>query len=104
MTLFDEAEAEARKNRGMEIAAANRRDALRLAQWAARQVAREEGEVTSDDVARRMDSLGHEYESLQNAAGSVFRGDFEWTGRVVKSIRASTHGRMIRVWRLKEGR
>ena len=38
--------------------------------------------------------------ALGNAAGSVFK-NMEWTGRVVRSERPSTHGRIIRVWRLK---
>jgi hypothetical protein len=43
---------------------------------------------------------GLDYADLGNAAGSVFDGRFAWTGEVVASRRPSTHGRLIRVWRL----
>jgi choline dehydrogenase-like flavoprotein len=39
-----------------------------------------------------------QWEALGNARGSVFRGQFEWTGAIVPSTRPSSHGRMIRVW------
>ena len=58
------------------------------------------GDVTSDEVALIMRDRGLDYSLLGNAAGSVFDG-FAWTGRVVQSKRPSTHGRIIRVWRLK---
>jgi hypothetical protein len=87
----------------MQIASEHRLEVLRIAQWCARQIARENGEVTSDDVAMEMTKMNADYDLLQNAAGSVFRADFEWTGKVIKSSRVSTHGRCIRVWRLKEG-
>lgn len=101
MNLFDHAEAERRKQAGMAQAAAARADLLRQAQEIAVQVAAVQGEVTSDDVALRMEQVGLDYEALGNAAGSVFRGRFEWTGRVTQSCRVSTHGRVIRVWRVK---
>lgn len=103
MPTFNRDEANAIGVRGMQLAAESRTDVLRIAQWCARQLARENGEVTSDDVAMEMSKMNTDYDLLQNAAGSVFRGDFEWTGKVIKSIRVSTHGRVIRVWRLKGG-
>lgn len=61
-------------------------------------IARELGEVTIDDVRQRMDR-----EPLHpNAYGATFKVGFEFTGRFVKSALASNHGRIIRVWRLKE--
>ena len=71
------------------------------AQAIAKRVASRWEFVTSDDVAAEMMAAGLRYEDLGNAAGSVFRSDFAWTGKVTSSIRPSTHGRMIKVWRLK---
>lgn len=100
MTLFDEVEAERRKEEGMRRAAEARPALLALAQEIAARIARDTGAVDADDVAMQMHLLGASYEALGNAAGSVFRG-MEWTGEVRKSCRPSTHGRVIRIWRLK---
>jgi hypothetical protein len=102
VNLFDAAEAQRRREFGMALAAAARPALLAEAKSLASRVARAQGVVTSDDVALAMSEMGLRYEDLGNAAGSVFRGDFEWTGEVVTSERPSTHGRVIRVWRLKE--
>lgn len=104
MNLFDAVEAERRKEAGMARAAAARPELLALAREVASWLCAVRGTVTSDDVAYRMAELGHDYDALGNAAGSVFRGGFEWTGEVRSSERASTHGRVIRVWRRKEVR
>jgi hypothetical protein len=102
VNLFDSAEAQRRKEAGMAAAAAARPELLAVAKDVANRICRAQGVVTSDDVAFRMAELGYQYERLGNAAGSVFRGEFAWTGNVIASERASTHGRMIRVWKLKE--
>jgi hypothetical protein len=87
----------------MLLAADARLELLRIAQLAALEYASARGSVTSDDVAWRMMMNGHDYESLGNASGSVFRSKaFEWRGVVIKSARVSTHSRMIRVWHLRE--
>lgn len=99
--LFDVAEAQARKESGMARAASARPALLATAISHARRVAAQHGRVTSDDVAFCMAMQGLDYSALGNASGSVFRTDFEWTGEVVSSKRPSTHGRVIRVWRLK---
>lgn len=101
MNLFDAAEAKRRKHEGMTAAADARHQLLTHAQAIARRVATDLGNVTSDDVALVMQRRGLQYADLGNAAGSVFRTDFEWTGKVIPSARVSTHGRMIKVWRLK---
>lgn len=101
MTLFDHAEAERRKEEGMARAAAARTEALGLAKDFALSLAEHLGDITSDDVALAMEAAGFNYEALGNAAGSVFRGRFEWTGKTTVSARPSTHGRIIRVWRIK---
>ena len=100
MNLFDHAEAQRRKDYGMSLAAGSRQELLQVAQASARQLIEQLGEATSDDVARDMTARGLDYSMLKNAAGSVFNG-FVWTGKVICSARASTHGRMIKVWRAK---
>lgn len=101
-TLFDADEAIARREAGMARAAAARPALLEQAQRIAVALARTNGIVTSDDVAARMLDFGMDYTLLGNASGSVFRGKFVWTGGIVMSKRVSTHGRAIKVWRLKE--
>lgn len=101
MNLFDAAEAQRRKDAGMKKAADARGELLIEAQAIARRIASIWGVVTADDVAMCMTLRGLRYEDLGNAAGSVFRNDFVWTEKVHSSIRVSTHGRTIKVWRLK---
>lgn len=96
--LFDAVEAQRRRVAGQLKAESGRETLLGAAQTIARGIAHTHGEVTSDDVAGFM---GYDYPQLGNAAGSVFKG-FAWTGRVVQSKRPSTHGRIIRVWRLDD--
>jgi hypothetical protein len=100
MELFKYMEAQARRNAGMAAAENGREWLLAQAQRCAREAAETYGEVHADDVAMHMSARGLDYSALGNAAGSVFKG-MEWTGRVVRSERPSTHGRIIRVWRLK---
>jgi len=105
MTLFDHAAAERLKAEGMARAAASRPALLAAAQHVAQRLAALHGEVDSDMVAREMEAGGIDYAALGNAAGSVFKNPpegfrWEWTGGVRTSERVSTHGRVIRVWRL----
>ena len=103
MTLFDELEARRRKEEGIARASEGRAAALAIAQEIAVGIARNAGEVDSDLVAEEMERRGIEYASLGNAAGAVFRcADLIWTGRVRASRRASTHGRVIRIWGLRD--
>lgn len=101
--VFDlQEEAQKRKKEGMEEAARNRKRLLEVARDCAEEMSYmiSGGECTSDDVAGAMERSGYRYESLGNAAGSIFRGK-EWvfTGEWVASKRPSSHGRMIRLWR-----
>jgi hypothetical protein len=93
-------ESERRRNAGMAAAKNGREWLLAEARRAARNACSVYGEVHADDVAIWMANRGMDYAALGNAAGSVFRG-MEWTGRVVRSERPSTHGRILRVWRLR---
>jgi hypothetical protein len=101
MNLFDEAEARRRRDTGMWLAANQKQELLAAARGFAAFVAKSQGTVNADEVALMMAENGLDYSELGNAAGSVFDGRFEWTGRVVPSRRPSTHGRLIRVWHWK---
>lgn len=99
-TLFDKVEAQRRRDAGQSQAESRRETLLDQARQIAREFCQNVDDVTSDEVALIMRYRGLDYSLLGNAAGSVFKG-FAWTGRVVQSKRPSTHGRIIRVWRLK---
>jgi hypothetical protein len=101
MNLFDAAEADRRRDAGKSAAALARSALLEVARSCALAIARKQATVTADDVAQMMDAQGMDYSELGNAAGSVFDGGFHWTGEVIRSARPSTHGRIVRVWRLK---
>jgi hypothetical protein len=101
MTL-DREEAMRRKEAGIHLASQSRAFALSVAQQIARAIAETNGTVTSDDVAQQMEAEGIPYDSLGNAAGAVFRSGFAWTGRVFASSRPSSHGRIIREWRIDD--
>jgi hypothetical protein len=99
--LFDAVEAQRRKEVGMARAASARPALLSAAREIAFMIAERRGEVHMDDVVRTMLACGHDPAELGNAAGSVFRG-MAWTGKMLPSQRASTHGRWIKVWALPE--
>ncbi len=101
MTLFDPIEADRRKAVGKALAADRRSELLAAARGFAAFIARDGDTVTSDEVANLMAHNGLDYAELGNAAGSVFDEKFVWTGQVVPSRRPSSHGRLIRVWRLR---
>jgi hypothetical protein len=52
-------------------------------------------------VHEEMDRQNLGPENLGNAAGSIFRRGFYFTGEFRNSERVSNHRRTIRVWRLK---
>lgn len=102
-SLFSPAQAEAAKRNGMELAASNRAAMLEDARKAARIIAasRADRRCTIDDVIGFLAS-SHLNWRLGNASGSVFKGgEFEFTGERIKSARASSHAREIKIWRLK---
>lgn len=78
-------------------------DVIEAAAAVARVHAMRNGEVTADDVMRRMITLGFLPEQLGRSMGGLFRGgEWEWTGEFRPSRRVSRHAGMIRVWRLKD--
>lgn len=99
---FDAEIGKGRKEDGLAQAALSRQDLLELAHTYAIAIARRYGLVTFDDVFAAMQRDGLHPEELGNAAGSVFRTDFIFTGEWRKSERVSNHARVNRVWRLKD--
>ena len=108
-TLFDKArntpayqaeKEELAKEAGLSLAEAARTSTMAYARALARRFALEctaSREITIDDVQILLGGR-----SLGNAAGAVFRnGEWEFSGRWMKSARKGNHHRMIRVWRLK---
>jgi hypothetical protein len=78
-----------------------RRELLERAKAHAIELGHTLGEVTADDVFRRMLNYGEEPELLGNAAGSIFRGvEWECVGWK-QSERKTNHARAIRIWRLR---
>lgn len=59
--------------------------------------------ATADDVEIVLEALDKKRSDLGNAAGSIFtRSEWSFTGDWKPSLRASNHGRSIRVWQLKQ--
>jgi hypothetical protein len=100
LPLFDIVEAARRRDAGMSLAVQARELLLTQARLLAHEHAAQHGTVTADDVAALMSAAGMNYADLGNAAGSVFREGFVWTGDVRQSARVSTHRRLVRVWRI----
>lgn len=96
----DETEAERLAQEGISRAVRGREHLVLFARSVALRIARERGAVTMDDVFAQLPA--EISSSLGNSAGQIFRSpDFEQTGSFIKSRRASTHGRAIRIWRLR---
>jgi hypothetical protein len=101
---FDSEEGEKRKEEGLAQAQLSlpRKQLLEMARLYAISIAVQRGFVTYDDVFIQMFRDGLNPADLGSAAGSVFRGDFIFTGQWQKSARVSNHARVNRVWKLKD--
>src|SRR5262245_9774350 len=100
--LFDRRQGERGKSHGMDLAAEKRKELLQTVRLAVKGIAltRESREVTADDAANWLVSVGRAPEDLGNAFGSLFRdSDWEFTGEWRESVRSSNHSRANRVWR-----
>ena len=99
---FDARASAARKETGMQRAEeAASPSPLDLAREIARELAKQRGSVTADDVGELLHQR-HQIESLGPAAGSLFKGsEWETTGEMRKSTRKTNHSRLLYVWRLK---
>ncbi len=100
--MYDMNQSEQGKQEGMAYAARSKEVALSRARGLAmdlalRQVNRE---ITSDMVGIAMQHRG--MQPLGPAMGNLFRdGNWQFTGKYVKSSKVSNHSRMLRVWALK---
>lgn len=101
--IFDLPKGRERKEKGMSEAASRRQVVLDVARSIAVRIAKERGEVNSDDVFTELIKAGYRPTELGNASGSVFRGNnFYFTGRWKKSQRVSNHASDLRVWSIKK--
>ena len=90
------------KDTGMSLAAMDKTELLETARDIAEDIALKRGEVTIDDVRFRM-NIPKTQTNKANWIGSVFRDDrFVWTHKVRPSAIPSNHGRMIKIWTLKD--
>jgi hypothetical protein len=102
-TTFDYEAGQAARDAGLDRASNPfyRRELLESAKKHAIALGHTLGEVTADDVFRRMMNYGEQPELLGNAAGSIFRGaEWECVGWK-QSERKTNHARAIRIWRMK---
>ena len=93
-------EAQRLKERGMRLAADNKKSHLETTRELAKNMATiaADNTITSDEVQAVLIDRGI---YLGNAAGSIFKtADWECVG-FTPSKRTSSHGRIIRKWRLK---
>ncbi len=100
--MYEMNQSERGKQEGMDLAAINKAEALTLARVLAVALAlrQQNREITSDMVGIAMTNRG--MRPLGPAMGSLFRdGNWQFTGKYVKSIKVSNHSRMLRVWALK---
>ena len=89
---------------GQDDAASARPTVLGVARAAAIAAAQAgNGTATADDAYRGLIAAGYKAQDLGNAAGALFqKSTWEFTGQFKRSARVSNHGRMNRVWRLKD--
>jgi len=87
------------REQGMNLAAMNNKEKLEAAREVAVEIAREKGEVTSDDVRYHLNLKPSDRRDSQNWMGSIFRDRrFAYTGRRIKSKIARNHAAEIKVW------
>jgi len=99
--LFDQSRGQLRKYVGMKSAAIHHKEKLELARAVAAILAMRNGTVSADEVGEAL-LKGYGIKTLGNATGSLFKGkDWIFTGQWKTSTRVSSHGRMLRVWRLR---
>jgi len=100
MTLFDYAQSIQERDKGMATAVSGRSKALETARRLARIICQLHGKVTADDVRREFEYRGGDWTELGNAAGSLFKGKQWQSVGFENSTVATSHARMIRVWKL----
>lgn len=100
-TQTDIYSAIARQREGLDRVESSSGDFVPLMRQVAAKIARERGEVCSDDL-RRYASEHDITPGHPNAWGTIFRKGFRCIGRR-RSCLVSNHAREIRVWALAEG-
>jgi hypothetical protein len=102
-SLFDTTAGREARDKGIQRAADNNPHLLEYARGIARMIAEWNGTVTADDVTQEMiDRGGISEDSLGNWMGALFKGgEFVPTGDYVPARRVKSHGRILKVWRLK---
>lgn len=85
------------KEAGMKLAAEKNKTALLAAREMAVYLAEKHGSVSIEDVREALPQL-----PTGNFLGSVFKGGlFEFTGEWETAKHKGSHGRPVRIWRLK---
>jgi hypothetical protein len=99
--VFNLADGEALKTKGMELAAESRKELLNIARIEARFLAMKHPEhlVTADEVQAALIAKNYNPAQLGNAAGSIFKGKAWQFQGYQKSARKSNHGRDIKIWK-----
>ena len=100
--LFDKAKAIEARDKGMDLAKANRAITLDRCRNIAKMLAEtQRTPISADDVYETHIEIYGYIPELGGAAGSLFKKS-QWTfARWVQSKRVSNHGRWIRSWWLK---
>jgi len=98
--MFDAAEANYQKEKGMKLAKDNRPYSLDVARRIALEIAPDYPEgLTSDDIGLELAKRGY-MANPGPAAGSMFKGGgWYFTGERRKSARVTNHSRELKVWR-----
>lgn len=107
LEIYDAAESERLKQKGMDISAKSRKQLLRDARKIAVDLAHQNmGLCNADDVGRYALEVWEVDLALLlgPAMGSLFKDKKVWqfTGERVKSSRVKNHSREIKVWRLRK--
>lgn len=96
---FSSEKSEAAKTLGMEVAAANNIERLRLAQgYAVGVYCRLGRPISIDDVYHRLAIDGQRPELLGNSCGSIFKAPGWKSVGFTNSTRVSNHSRIVRLW------
>ncbi len=100
MKLFDKQRSEQLMLEGMEMAADNVREPLKLARNIAAEIAmlKPDRRVNADEVGSALETR-YGIATLGPAAGALFKTkDWRWSGQFIKSTRITNHGRLLRIW------
>ncbi len=101
-SLFSSTAGIEARDAGIKRAADNNPHLLEYARRIARNIAQRKGAITADDVTEALIAGGMDESSFGNWLGALFKGgEFVPTGNYVPARRVKSHGRILKVWRLK---